>query len=297
MTSFAISPFTMPAALAAGDRFLGHSTEAHHDDEPTWSGDPDNRDQMRWLAHFRRRARVAAGVTEIRSNATTSALDHVAWLAAEGWDAQLPSGSPDDLFLAATLNIVAKWVEPGHAYMAGHHRALLKKGATATEGAYPVVRVTTQHPDFVFCFQQRHIDPIGDHDELAKVAHEISRPSQSAHDYDTVHLDFPMVDLRVKDDARYILGLHSGPNVVTQAAEQIRLELNEVGGRASAAAEFAVKRGFVAGPRVVRIDGPFVVAVAFRRESTPSTSSLDRVVFAAYCDRDSWMRPADGRIL
>lgn len=293
MTSFAISPFTMPAALAAGDRLLGHSTEALHDDEPTWSSNPANKEQMIWLAHFRRRARVAAGLTEIRSNATTSASDHVAWLRAEGWDAQVSQGARGDLHLAATLNVVAKWIESGHACTddVGVERVLLKCGVTATGGAYPVVRVVTQHPDFVFCFQQRWCE----RDDLAKVAHEISRPPQSAHDMDTVHLDFPMVDLHVKDDAKYMLGLRSGSNVVTQAAEQFRLELNEVGGRASAAAEIAVKRGHVSGPRVVKIEGPFVVAVAFAG-STPSTSSMDRVVFAAFCDRDSWKRPAAGRI-
>lgn len=295
MTSFAISPFTMPAALAAGDRILNKCPlkSFHHDNEPLWAGNPDNKEQAIWLAHFRRRARVAAGITEIRSNATTSVSDHVAWLRAEGWDAQVSQESMDDLFLAATLNIVAKWIESGRAYTDsdGVDRVLLKCGVTATGGAYPVVRVVTQHPDFMFCFSQRWCE----RDELAKVAHEISRPPQSAHDMDTVHLDFPMVDLRTKDDARYMLGLRSGPNVVTQAAEQFCLELNEIGGRASAAAELRVTRGFTPGPRVVKIEGPFVVTVAFAGP-TPSTSSMDRVVFAAFVDRDAWKRPATGRI-
>lgn len=106
-----------------------------------------------------------------------------------------------------------------------------------------------------------------------------------------MHLDFPMVDLLVRDDARYMIGLHSGVNVVTQAAEQLRLELNEVGGRASAAAEVVVTRGFDM-TRMIKIEGPFVVAI--NRNGAPADA--DKVMFAAYCDPSVWRKPADGRI-
>lgn len=279
--SFAVSPFTMPAALAAADDLLGDST---------WLANPDNPEQVRWLESFRRRARVAAQISEIRRNATPFAEDHVAWLKAEGWDAQITQGTPDDIFLAATINIVAKWKEDGRAYKAGSvDRVFLKKGATAAFNksalsAHPVVTVATQHTGYVFLFQE--LDRAPDNREHL-VAHvlEIVGPS-----YDEVYLDFPMVDLRVKDDARYMIGLRSGLNVVTQAAEALKLEINHIGGRASAAAEVAVTRG--GDLETVRIEGPFAIAVI--RVGVPNDS--DRVAFAAYVDRDSWKRPVDDRI-
>lgn len=276
----AVSPFTMAAALAAADPILGN---------PTWSGNSDNSEQAAWLESFRRRAAIADKMAEIKSNATTSAADHVAWLRAEGWDAQVTQGGPLDLFLAATLNVVAKWKEIGRAYKDGTvDRVLLKSGAYTSPrqaGQAHVVEVITQHPSFNFCFLQVDAAP-----ESAAELLEIAIDMTSRRAVEKVHLDFPMVDLTVRDDARYMIGLHSGPNVVTQAAEQFRLELNEVGGRASAAAEVAVTRSL--GPRTIKIDGPFIVAV--NRNGAPN--DVDKVAFAAYVDQTAWKRPADGRI-
>lgn len=282
--SIAISPFTMPAALAAADDLLGN---------PTWSANPDNSGQVRWLESFRRRAGIAAGLPEVHRNATLSAADHVAWLKAEGWDAQITQGTPDDVFLAATINVVAKWKEAGRAYKDGSlDRVLLKKGATAAYdrsnlNGHRAVTVSTQHAGYAFLFHQLDRAPDDAEHLLAHVLDVASRPS-----HDEVQLDFPMVDLHVKDDARYMIGLSAGLNVVTQAAEQLKLEMNEIGGRASAAAEVAVTRGFSADSETIRIEGPFAVAVI--RVGAPNDS--DRVAFAAYVERDAWKRPADGRI-
>ncbi len=285
--SIAISPFTMPAALAAADDLLGN---------PIWLANPDNSDQVRWLESFRHRAGIAAELPEVHRNATLSAADHVAWLKAEGWDAQITQGTPNDVFLAATINVVAKWQECGRAYKdGGVDRVLLKKGVTAAfdsppPGGYrhhPVVNVFTQHPGYMFLFHQLDRAPLDAQDLLSHVISAAGWPA-----YRGVHLDFPMVDLCVKDDARHMIGLRSGPNVVTQAAEQLQLEMNETGGRASAAAEVAVTRSMHTGPEIVRIDGPFVVAVVLLGD----TNVADRVVFAAYVERDAWKRPANGRI-
>lgn len=280
MTSFAISPFTMPAALAAADAILA---------DPTWTANPSNPPQVAWLESFRRRAALASSMDEIHRNATFDVAQHVAWLKTEGWDAQITGGTARDIFLAATLNIVAKWKQIGQSYKDGDvDRAIIKVGAytSVPRGSeYPVVEIETQHPSYSFCFQQVAHEPPGS-DELADWAFSIATRSATAE----VRLDFPMVDLRTRDDAAYMIGLRSGLNVVTQAAEQFRLELNEVGGRASAAAEVAVTRSM--GPRTIKIDGPFIVAV--NRNGAPKDA--DKVVFAAYCDRDSWRKPSDGRI-
>jgi hypothetical protein len=276
--SIAVSPFTMPAALAAADSLLG---------SPTWLGRPDNADQAAWLSSFRRRAELAASMPEIHRHATASAALHVAWLESEGWQAQVTQGTPNDIFLASTLNIVAKWLAPGRAYKEGAvDRVLLKKGARVSAGTDHVVEVTTQHPSFSFCFHQVASAPTNAA-ALAVLATEVVCRSVR----ETVHLDFPMVDMRVRTSAEHMIGIHSGLNVITQAAEQFRLELNEVGGRVSAAAEIAVTRS-VSMSRTIKIDGPFVVAV--KRNEAPDNDN--KVVFAAYVDRDAWRRPAEGRI-
>lgn len=280
--SFAISPFTMPAALGAADSILGH---------PAWEGDLANEEQRTWLESFRRRADIADGMPEIRKHASKSAGEHVAWLKAEGWSAQIAQGGPNDLFLAATLNIVAKWQEAGRAYQeAGIDRVLLKKGVYTSSIAQPhdppVVEVVTQHPSFSFCFQEVADAPRTCDALAARAIDMVTRKASKA-----VQFDFPMVDLLIRDDARHMIGLRAGENVVTQAAEQLRLELNEVGGRASAAAEVAVTRS--TGPATIKITGPFVVAI--NRSGAPCDA--DKVVFAAFVDRAAWKRPTVGRIL
>jgi len=277
----AVSPFTMPAALAAADDLLG---------SPTWLGSPDRADQAAWLSSFRRRAELAATMPEVHRNATASAEQHVAWLKSEGWEAQVTQGTPNDIFLASTLNIIAKWRAIGQAYREREvDRVLLKKGAYTSTSApreHPVVEVVTQHASFSFCFQQADTAPVHAA-ELAERA--LAMVCRSARE--EVRLDFPMVDLLVRDDAKYMRGLRAGTNVVTQAVEQLRLELNEVGGRASAAAEIAVTRG-VRTVRTVKIDGPFIVAI--NRNGAPKDA--DKIVFAAYVDRDAWKKPTAGRI-
>jgi hypothetical protein len=277
----AVSPFTMPAALAAADSLLTN---------PTWMGKPGDAEQATWLGSFRRRAALAASMPEIHRNATTSAALHVAWLKSEGWEAQVTQGTPVDLFLASTLNIVAKWREVGRAYKEQDvDRVLLKKGAyTSATGANErsVVEVATQHENFSFCFQQVDAAPTRPAELAERALDMVCRASR-----EEVYLDFPMVDLLVRDDAKYMHGLHAGTNVITQAAEQLRLELNEIGGRASAAAEIAVTRS-IRRIQTIKMDGPFVVAI----NRTGAPKDADKVVFAAYIDRDAWRKPAEGRI-
>lgn len=278
----AVSPFTMPAALAAADQLLGGN--------PTWSGDHENPEQIAWVEAFRRRAQLAAGMPEIRSHAAESAQRHVKWLRGEGWEAQITQGGPNDIFLAATLNVVAKWPVAGRAYTEGStDRVALKNAVYRSETGskeHPVVEVVTQHPNFSFCFQQVDEAPMS---TAALMAHALDMASCSANE--EVDIDFPMVDLLVRSEARYMLGLSSGMNVVRQAAEQLRLELNEVGGRASAAAEITITRG-MSMARIIKIDGPFIVAIC--RNGTPK--DIDKVMFAAHCDRSVWRKPAEGRI-
>ena len=277
----AVSPFTMPAALAAADTLLHN---------PTWAAAPGHAEQEAWLSSFRRRADLAASMPEIHRHATASADQHVAWLKSEGWEAQITRGTSLDLFLASTLNIVAKWRAVGHAYKEKEiDRVLLKKGAYTSvtrPDEHPVVEVATQHESFSFCFQQVDTAPT----RAAELAeHAMAMGCRAAGE--EVHLDFPMVDLLIRDDAKYMHGLHAGVNVVTQAAEQLRLELNEIGGRASAAAEIAVTRS-IRRTRTIKMDGPFVVAI--NRNGTPKNA--DKMVFAAYVDRDAWKKPAEGRL-
>ncbi len=280
--SIAVSPLTMAAALAAADPVI-----AGPGGRIEWVGNPDNSQQEEWLASFRRRAELARQLPEISSHATVVLEEHARWLKAQGWDAQVSRGLPNDLYLAATLDFRAKWSRVGRAYRDSDSLdrvSLAGCQAFPGRGEHPVVEVPTAREDLTFLFfQSPSVEAGFEHLALRHAVDEMARARCLRGK--EVTLDFPMVDLAYRDDARYMLGLRSGPNVVSQACEQLRLELDETGGRARAAAEIAVSRGF-SPATVVRIDGPFVVAVVL--DSLPVES---RVMFAAYVDRDAWRRP------
>lgn len=277
-----MSPLTMAAALAAADPIV-----AGPGGRVQWVGNPDNPQQEEWLAGFRRRADLARRLPEIGSHATQLLEEHARWLRAQGWDSQLTRGLPNELYLAATLDVCAEWCRAGRAYRDSHavdRVSLAGCRVFPGRGDHPVVEVSTAREDLTFLFfQSPSVEAGFEHLALKHSIDEMAR-SRCLRGQE-VTLDFPMVDLAHRDDARYMLGLRSGPNVVSQACEQLRLELDETGGRARAAAEVAVSRGFNPG-RVVQIDGPFVVAVVL--DSLPVES---RVMFAAYVDRDAWRRP------
>lgn len=274
--TIALSPFTMPAALAAADQVLGHTT--------VWSGNSDNEEQTEWLRTFRDRALSARHMPEIKGNATNDVSQHVSWLMEQGWHSQITQRQPNDLFLASTLDIAAKWLTAGKPTVEdGVDRVYMKKGGHAGMArTNPVVRVKTQTDGVSFFFQQIDSAPKTRSDLMRRAIHMVNTEI-----YEEVNFDFPMVDALFRDNAEYMLGLCSAQNVVTQAVEQFKLQMNHIGGRARAAAEVAVSRGIsLDDTRTIKITGPFIVAVSYEILATP-------VAFTMFCDCSTWKKPAD----
>lgn len=275
MTSFAISPFTMPAALAAADDFLGAQQQ--------WEADPGNRVQVEWLRQFRQRAKVASGLSEIARHATERAETHVGWLKSHGWEADLKDGPPDAMFLASVLAIGGKWTRSGRKYVA-------RKVSRASVFAVfvhdeRVVRMPTQAPGVEFLVRQAD-GPMRDERELYEHSLALVETTPPSEVLEEGEVDFPLVDLQTKSSAEYMLGLRTRTHFIAQAAEGFELKMNHLGGVARARAELMAPRGGPPPPKPrVLITEPFVVAVIKQGLSEP--------VFAAYVDRDSWRDPGD----
>lgn len=275
MTSFAISPFTMPAALAAADEFLGAQQQ--------WAGDPANRVQVEWLRQFRQRATVASGLSEIARHATERAAQHVEWLKSHHWEADLQGGPPGAIFLAAVLAIGGKWVTAGwtHSDGKGMARAVVPNVFVHEER---VARMQTRSPGVEFLVRQTAA-PVRDARELRDQSLELVETTPSAEGMEVGMIDFPLVELRARADAPHMIGLYTDSHVIAQAAEGFELKMNHLGGMARARAELAAPTGPPPKVRWVKITGPFVVAVI--------KQGLTEPVFAAYVDRDSWRDPGD----
>lgn len=278
MTSFAISPFTMPAALAAADDLLGALQQ--------WEGDPGKRAQAEWLRPFRERAAVAAGLSEIARHATERAAQHVEWLKSHHWEAEIQSGAPGAMFLAAVLAIGGKWTTAGwtHSNGKGLVRAVVPNVFVHEER---VARMQTRSPGVEFLVRQ-FSTPVRDERELWERSFELVETTPSAEGMEVGMIDFPLVDLRTRSAADHMVGLHTRTHFIAQAAEGFELKMNHLGGLARARAEVAAPAGPPPKVRWVKITGPFVVAVKKQGIAEP--------VFAAYVDKDSWRDPGDASV-
>lgn len=274
MTSIAISPYTMPAALAAGDNLLG---------KQEWVANSSNNEQAEWLEKYPQRAKIAGSLPEIESNATDIIDQHIGWLGKRGWSAAVTKGSRGDVYLASVLSAGGKWLTPGTSYSdstTNLKRAVLKEVFVSTAKKY--ARIPTQQEDIEFWVQEvgtTIIDSAG----LAKAANEMMQEMGDDITEEGI-LNFPMVNLRYRKAADYMIGLRSGINEVTQADEGYELKMNHLAGRAKAKAEVAVSRGIDMKP-LLTINGPFLVLVVKEGVNEP--------LFAAYVDRDSWRDPGD----
>jgi hypothetical protein len=276
MTSIALSPYTMAAALLAADSFLGRQR---------WEGDLQNKIQMDWLERYTKRATEATTIDEISSHSTTVFDAHSVWLKTHGWDSDISPGQPGDLYLAAVLAIGGKWMTPGKEYedKDGIARAVLKNVFASRDQS---VTIETQVPGVYFHIKQPTESIV---DEKTLLGFGTALVQRAPHTRGVgAKIDFPMIDLNLKSGAEYMLGIYgqqgqnSGVPIINQAAEGFILKMNHLGGLAKAKAELGMTRGFDSTPTVV-IDGPFVVAVEKQGVSEP--------VFVAYCDRDSWKNP------
>lgn len=277
MTSIAISPYTMPAALAAGDNLLG---------KQDWKANTSNNEQVEWLEKYPQRAEIASSLSEIESNATDVIDQHIGWLGKRGWSAAITNGGRGDIYLASVLSAGGKWLVPGTNYSDSKtnlKRAILKEVFVSTTQKY--ARIRTEEEGLEFWIHEIGA-PIIDSAGLRKAAYEMLRDvvDDPSTDIEEGSLDFPMVNLKYRKAADYLIGLSSGPNQVTQADEGFELKMNHLAGRAKAKAEVAVSRGIDMKPHLI-INNPFLVLVV--------KDGVEEPLFAAYVDRDSWRDPGE----
>lgn len=273
MTSLAISPYTMAAALAAADPLL-------HNPEWLLPENPSEEQTMWWTRHPGRAA-TSENIPEIQSNATTDYEQHQSWLKSHGWDTSVRQGSPRDLYLAAVLSVGGLWTTAGTSRtdQSGIARARLTRDVLVLDRRAALLLTQTAGVKFVIAPCPT---PVQGATDLAARVFELKTQIQNEH-FEDGEVDFPMVHLQTKSSAAYMLGLHTATGeTVSQAAEGFELKMNHLGAKARAKAEMALTRGISMKP-ILYIEGPFLVTIF--KEGVPEP------LFAAYVDRDSWKDP------
>jgi len=263
-----------------------------------------------WLAHNDHARhflaqRFAAGrcevgsIPEIKSAFSHSheAINH--FLAAQGFPSmQLrPFDRPEDFGVASILKLALQWAS----------RAERTQVYDRTNNVYPAVRMKSGNVAFLQC--PGHPYPIAllktttedqvfltmmprpvEEPDLCGIAEVILRNSHPSRE-NFSGLIFPMIDLDVKPDITWLLGTETTgadnrPAVISQALQQTRLQIDEVGAVVQSAVALAVSKMAISLPATEPhiINQPFLAVV--------NRPSLTLPIFVGYLDYDCWQQPA-----
>ncbi len=279
--------YPIVAALVAAEEMPGMG--AHR----LWS--PKNRMQSRFLDEFFRRNRDEIGrLPEIESLASKSADEINAFLRKKGFRIQLDRFDPNEFGVASVLDLLVEWEAKGSetqivtADDTPYPAVRMDKGHIIYRVAkhrHPVIMIKTKSGDMV------HLsivdDPPKDFD-LISLADRLLEPDDIDDEHEGVI--FPMVDLNQEVDISWLRGLNTKgvdgrPAIVSQAKQQTKLRMNEVGARAESAAAIGIMRLGASKPKTVYIiDKPFLVCFTRHGFSKP--------LFVGHIGHDDWKKPS-----
>jgi len=267
---------------------------------PEWN--PVNDEQRAFLEkHFNPTREEVGTIEEIESVASPDEAVVNAFLKEREFSIELEPLGEDEYGMASVLDYPWKWLEEGDEdcinYDKGVAAATLSAGISFFKtGAIfggdddrILVRIQTQTEDVIWMTMESA--PAVDFDLVlqAQMLQAKAREDDSIK-YDAV--TFPMIDLDLETQVDWLIQMwglneHGQKATITQALQQTKLRMNEVGGRCqSAAAVAACLESCMVGPEnPFIIDKPFLLWV--------ERPSLSQPLFALHLCEDVWNKPED----
>jgi hypothetical protein len=259
---------------------------------------PATQQQEQFLqAQYTQQARTELGkftAQELKTKASTSATEINQFLKEHGFTIELQPFGPQGFGVAAILDVELAWKFPGTATTVMHnnveHDAVtMRKGFTVfttDQHPEPVARINTQSADTVY-ITKAHKQPLTGDALLAhiKLAHiKTVQGAQQAHDRSYSNIVFPMVDLDQQEDISWLKGMTLKNYFITQALQQTKFKMNEVGARVKSAAALALDGAMqTTEEKNLVIDEPFYIWIERDGVTAP--------VFAAYVTPENWKNP------
>lgn len=279
-------------ALAKADAYLGGNRP--------WR--PTSPPQQRFLDRFHGMLRDAvARVPEVESVVGRSAEEINAFLARKGFSIRLdPFTDPRDFGVASVLDVLVEWLErsevrsirtggreyPAVRIPAGGSRAVVVRHFGLQKFPNPIACLTTKSADIV-CLTALDASHVPDLITEGGFPSMITDTVKFLPEYGGVV--FPMVSLNQEVDIGWLLGLSTTgtdglPAIVTQAKQQTKFRMNEVGARAESAVALGVTRGMAPRPKPdLVIDQPFLCWI--ERPGIPFP------LFLGHITPDDWKNP------
>jgi len=231
-----------------------------------------------------------ANIPEIESKVDIGRVDRVnSFLSERGFDIGLNPIEPNDIAIASILELLLSWLEIGEKTTI-RYKDNTYTGVDLPYGVnirnvqgfiYPAAIVDTKNGDKVW---MTVIDSIPNTSfEVFNLARKlISSPNIYPYGYKR-EVIFPMIDLDMKPDISWLVGLGYRRNYINQALQQTKVKMDEKGVTIKEAVAIAVTLACV-GPITVPlvINRPFLFVV--EREG------LKEPLFSAYLDVDYWIK-------
>lgn len=291
--SMAVSPLTLAAMFGASEPILGgpcHWRENAAADAATIAR------QIGANLQYRRLRDLALNMLEIKTLAAWTAEEVNAFLRANGFDIALEPFPAQTFGIAAVSDFLVMWEtklerttfladilgRPVDAFVVPKGMILASSRLVDPSGTF---WIRTQTDDLVGLSMAMR--PAGAGDLLRQVQLRMALPKTDA----SVQLHVPCVDLNVKPDVSYLLGMHATPPsggppaIISQAVMQAMFRMNEHGARAKVAMAAAVTRGFSMPPDVLKFDRPFLAWI--------ERPDVDVPLAAFWIDPADWKDPGE----
>ncbi len=235
----------------------------------------------------------ASQIKEIESIAATDATQINKFLADHGFSIRINNLRPSEFGVAAILDLLVKWQVPGTSVqITGPEQkeypgVQIKKGVkflTANSKQHNVLaKISTQSADEVYLAT---MDWAPSGLDLVAYAKDLITGCQDNHDYDKV--EFPMVDFHYQPEISWLIGMSTTDSkgvrsVISQAKQETKLRLNEIGARVQDAVAMATLRAVVAPKKTLVIDKPFLCIFA--------RSGLEFPLAVFHLKPNSWKDP------
>jgi hypothetical protein len=283
-------PLTIVSAVRFADTILGP--------QRVWS--PANKTQETFIKdHLKPYGDLPASLKEIESIAAYEAAIINEFLRKKGFSIQLDDFGQNEFGVASVLDLFVEWVHAGdEAFIFTPDKRQFsgvdidKHGVEffyAPDHSNPVACLQTKSQDTVFMTMLEK--PPLEMFELFNLAARFSENLRNCDDFEGVR--FPMVDLRQNVDISWILGMSTNdakgnPWLISQALQENRLRMNEIGARAQSAVALTIRcAGFLKPPHL--INKPFLIW--FMRPGLPIP------LFVGYITEADWKNPGDLRAL
>jgi len=236
-------------------------------------------------------------IPEIQSLASREADALNQFLREKGFSIQLQPFAKNEFGVVSILNLLVEWMTTGtitviHTNGAGKEFPGVRIGEgeegvtfySAPPHEHPIVGLATKSADVVYMTMME--DPPEGFALVAK-AEELSR--EKNHSFEFGGLAFPMVNLNQEVNIGWLIDMRTvdkdeNPVKISQALQQTKLRMNEVGARAeSAAAVGLMTLGSSSPPPDHIIDQPFLMWIERPDLVTP--------LFVGHITQENWSNP------